>query len=122
MKYKNKKAFTLIELLIIIAIISLLASVVLISLSNAREKAKIARFKSQAKAVQAKAVSECGSAVLNTTILGGNFPNYYNINSITQDCGYGGNFTFTILIDSVPLAVPCTANARATGIVSFNPC
>jgi prepilin-type N-terminal cleavage/methylation domain-containing protein len=37
---KNKKAFTLIELLIVIAIIGILAATVMVSLGNARKKAR----------------------------------------------------------------------------------
>lgn len=45
---KNKKAFTLIELLIVISIIGILASVVLVSLIGARQKAKEAKLQAMA--------------------------------------------------------------------------
>jgi prepilin-type N-terminal cleavage/methylation domain-containing protein len=43
MKMNNKKGFTLIEMLVVIAIIGLLSSVVIIGLSSARAKARDAR-------------------------------------------------------------------------------
>lgn len=43
----NNKGFTLIELLITIAIIGILASVIIVSMSNATQKARIARTKTE---------------------------------------------------------------------------
>ncbi|PIR73336.1 MAG: hypothetical protein COU40_03060 [Candidatus Moranbacteria bacterium CG10_big_fil_rev_8_21_14_0_10_35_21] len=50
-KSKNKKAFTFIELLIVIAIIGILSSVVLVSLNSGRAKAKDASAVSAANAL-----------------------------------------------------------------------
>ena len=55
MKYKEKnpkiKGFTLIELLIVIAIIGILSSAIMIDISGARNKAKIAKSKSDLNSI-----------------------------------------------------------------------
>ncbi len=53
MNYKNKqKGFTLIELLVVIAIIGLLSTLAVVSLNNARQKARDARRVSDVKQIQ----------------------------------------------------------------------
>jgi len=49
---KNTKGFTLVELLIVVAIISLLSSIVLVSMKKAREKARDSVRKQDLKTIQ----------------------------------------------------------------------
>jgi prepilin-type N-terminal cleavage/methylation domain-containing protein len=116
------KGFTLIELLIVIAVIALLSTIILVSLTSARNKSKIAGFKSQARSVDAKAMSDCIAGGLTVAGLGNNQTGY-NISSIApQSCGAGGNMSFTVIIDAIGLLNPCQATAKETGIVLFNGC
>ena len=53
--FKNKKGFTLIDLLVVIAIIGILSSVVLASLNSARSKGNDAKVKTQLSGARAAA-------------------------------------------------------------------
>ena len=61
MKMNNSKGFTLIEHLVVIAIIGILSTIAMTSLNGARKKAKDAAFKSAAASVVPAAVMCCDS-------------------------------------------------------------
>ena len=80
MTYKHTRGFTLVELMLVIALIGILTSIILASIGNARTKGDEVKTKSQLAAIQTAA-----------TIYYGSHANSYG-STVTNDCTTAGSF------------------------------
>ncbi len=128
---KNKGGFTLVELLLVMAIIGILAAIIFISIGSARKRARITTFKESMKnlAVAATQCTDNGGSINDATADGGTdlcstggigkIPNIRQCNGtngfveVTANPNVGDDFEITstcTVADTVDCVATCTAN------------
>lgn len=124
---KNKKGFTLIELLVVIAIIGLLSTLAVISLGNARQKARDAKRVADIKNVQTALelfYTASSSYPTGTNLALGALTDCTTACDTISNAGIAataGSIVYMGLIPADPTGtVECTADSSAACVWSYN--
>jgi prepilin-type N-terminal cleavage/methylation domain-containing protein len=137
---KTARGFTLMELLIVVAIIGILAAIVFTTLNFARSKAKDGSFKSSAVSIQKAAMVCCqndgniqtkaadsGSNLTicdDDTIIDALYPGDNNIGTVTvsTQCDYEGRFEIVVTPGLINAGNCTSITYDETGFVSSEGC
>jgi prepilin-type N-terminal cleavage/methylation domain-containing protein len=96
-----KKGFTILELLVVLAIIGIFASIAVVMLGNSRGGAKVAAFKSEVDSLVPLLISICHDrAIVASDVPTGSSYAALAEDPGTQDCGPNSAVTFSIDISS----------------------
>lgn len=116
-KFKSKKAFTLIELIVVIAIIGVLAAILIPTMSGFVDQAHTATDLANARTIYSVAAAELsfaevnGSGVGDDTYLSSETTDPYVADVLEQIEGIDGTFSITVL-DSAVTQIKFTPTGR----------